>query len=164
MCHEAGIPVTAVPGPAACVTALTLSGLTTRRFAFEAFLPSEKTERQADLEELEQETRTVVLYETPHRLCRSQDELKECLAGQRSVTVCRELTKRHETVLRTTLEEDCVHYRTEEPRGECVLVLEGKSRQEKREEEQKNWKEMPVEEHMELYLKQGMDRKEAMKQ
>ena len=164
MACEAGVEVTVLPGPAACVTALTLSGLSARRFAFEAFLPSDKKERQAVLEELEQETRTVVLYEAPHRLCRTLEELKECLGGQRRVAVCRELTKRHETVLRTTLEEACVHYRTEEPRGECVLVLEGKSRQEKREEEQKNWKEMPVEEHMELYLKQGMDRKEAMKQ
>lgn len=164
MACEAGVEVTVLPGPAACVTALTLSGLSARRFAFEAFLPSDKKERQAVLEELAQETRTVVLYEAPHRLCRTLEELKECLGGQRRVAVCRELTKRHETVLRTTLEEACVHYRTEEPRGECVLVLEGKSRQEKREEEQKNWKEMPVEEHMELYLKQGMDRKEAMKQ
>ena len=165
---DAGSPGISDPGEElvaiACVTALTLSGLSARRFAFEAFLPSEKKERQAVLEELEQETRTVVLYEAPHRLCRTLEELKECLGGQRRVAVCRELTKRHETVLRTTLEEACVHYRTEEPRGECVLVLEGKSRQEKREEEQKNWKEMPVEEHMELYLKQGMDRKEAMKQ
>ena len=115
MACEAGVEVTVLPGPAACVTALTLSGLSTRRFAFEAFLPSEKKERQAVLEELEQETRTVVLYEAPHRLCRTLEELKECLGGQRRVAVCRELTKRHETVLRTTLEEACVHYRTEEP-------------------------------------------------
>ena len=164
MACEAGVEVTVLPGPAACVTALTLSGLPTRRFAFEAFLPADKKERKEILEELAEETRTIVLYEAPHRLCRTLEELRDCLGGHRRMAVCRELTKRHETVLRTTLEDACIHYRAEEPRGECVLVLEGKTLREKEEEKQRSWQEMPVEEHMEFYLEQGMERKEAMRQ
>ena len=147
MCYEAGIEVTSLPGPAACITALTLSGLPTRRFAFEAFLPSDKKERQAVLKELENETRTVILYEAPHRLLRTLQELLECL-GNRRVTVCRELTKKHETAFLTTLEESVAYYEENEPKGECVLVLEGRSREELRQEEVAKWEEMTIEEHM----------------
>lgn len=162
MCQEAGITVTAVPGPAACITALTISGLPTRRFAFEAFLPSDKKERQAVLEELKDETRTIVLYEAPHRLVKTLKLLLEEL-GDRQIRVCRELTKRHETVFCASLSEAAAYYEAQEPKGECVLVVEGKSRQTILEEERAKWDSLTVEEHMEQYLQEGMDRKEAMK-
>ena len=134
MCYEAGIEVTSLPGAAACITALTLSGLSTRRFAFEAFLPTDKKEKQAVLKELEDETRTIILYEAPQRLLRTLQELLENL-GNRRITVCRELTKKYETAFATTLEEALSYYEANEPKGECVLVLEGKSRAELRQEE-----------------------------
>lgn len=163
MCHENGVPVTSLPGAAACITALTLSGLSTRRFCFEGFLPSDKKEKRAILEELKQESRTMILYEAPHHLVKTLEELYEAL-GERKVTLCRELTKRFETVLPTTLEKALEYYKTEEPRGEYVLVLEGKSREEKRQEEIAAWEDMSIEEHMAYYEKQGMDNKSAMKQ
>lgn len=163
MCHEAGVTVTAVPGAAACITALTISGQGTRRFAFEAFLPTDKKERQAVLKELENETRTIVMYEAPHRLVRTLELLLSTL-GDRSVSICRELTKRHETVYKTTLSEALAHYEEETPRGECVIVIEGKSRKELEEEAQAQWENLSIEEHMEHYLSQGMDKKSAMKQ
>lgn len=162
MCYEAGIEVTSLPGAAACITALTLSGLSTRRFAFEAFLPTDKKEKQSILKELEKETRTIILYEAPHRLVRTLQELLEIL-GNRKVTVCRELTKKHETAFATTLEEAYSYYESNEPKGECVLVIEGKSREELKQEEVAKWEEMRIEEHMDYYLQQGIDKKEAMK-
>ena len=162
MCYEAGIEVTSLPGPAACITALTLSGLSTRRFAFEAFLPTDKKEKQAVLKELENETRTIIMYEAPHRLVRTLQELLENL-GNRKITVCRELTKKHETAFATTLEEAVCYYEEKDPKGECVLVIEGRSREELRQEEVAKWEEMSVEEHMEYYLNQGIAKKEAMK-
>lgn len=162
MCYEAGIEVTSLPGAAACITALTLSGLSTRRFAFEAFLPTEKKEKQSILKELEKDTRTIIMYEAPHRLVRTLQELLEAL-GNRRVTVCRELTKKHETAFATTLEEAYSYYESNEPKGECVLVIEGKSREELKQEEVSKWEEMRIEEHMDYYLRQGIDKKEAMK-
>lgn len=163
LCYEAGIEVTSLPGACACVTALTLSGLGTRRFCFEAFLPMEKKERQEILNELKEETRTIIVYEAPHRLVRTLGELLEAL-GNRRLTICRELTKKHETAFQTTLEEALEYYQEQEPRGECVLVLEGKSREQVRLEQQQSWESISIEEHMEQYLAKGMDRKEAMKQ
>lgn len=162
MCYEAGIEVTSLPGAAACITALTLSGLSTRRFAFEAFLPSDKKERQAVLKELEDETRTIIMYEAPHRLVRTLQELLENL-GNRRITVCRELTKKHETAFATTLENALAYYEENEPKGECVLVMEGRSREELRQEEVAKWEEMSIEEHMDYYMNQGISKKEAMK-
>lgn len=162
MCYESGIEVTSLPGAAACITALTLSGLSTRRFAFEAFLPTDKKEKQEILKELANETRTMILYEAPHRLIKTLKELRDTV-GNRKITICRELTKRHETAFATTLEEAISYYECNEPKGECVLVLEGKSRTEIREEEISRWEEMSVEEHMEYYLSQGIEKKEAMK-
>lgn len=162
MCYEAGIEVTSLPGAAACITALTLSGLSTRRFAFEAFLPSDKKERQAILKEMKDETRTIVMYEAPHRLVRTLQEALDNL-GNRRITVCRELTKKHETAFVTTLEEAVEYYEINEPKGECVLVIEGRNREEIRQEEISKWEEMSLEEHMEHYESQGMDRKDAMK-
>lgn len=162
MCQEAGIVVTAIPGAAACITALTISGLSTRRFAFEAFLPADKKERQAVLDELKEETRTIVLYEAPHRLVKTLQLLYDTL-GNRKISICRELTKKHETVFAATMEEALAYYNNHEPKGECVMVIEGKSRDEIRAEEQAHWEEMTIEEHMEYYESQGIDRKEAMK-
>ncbi|MEG0190979.1 MAG: 16S rRNA (cytidine(1402)-2'-O)-methyltransferase [Lachnospiraceae bacterium] len=162
MCYEAGIEVTSIPGPAACIVALTLSGLSTRRFVFEAFLPSDKKEKQAILKELIDETRTIVLYEAPHRLVRTLKELRENL-GNRNITVCRELTKRYETAFLTTTEDAIAYYEINEPRGECVIVIEGRSRQELQEEAKAQWLEMDIKEHLGRYMQQGMDRKEAMK-
>ncbi|MCF2669036.1 MULTISPECIES: 16S rRNA (cytidine(1402)-2'-O)-methyltransferase [Lachnospiraceae] len=162
MCQEAGIVVTAIPGAAACITALTISGLSTRRFAFEAFLPADKKERQAVLDELKEETRTIVLYEAPHRLVKTLQLLYDTI-GNRKISICRELTKKHETVFAATMEEALAYYNNHEPKGECVMVIEGKSRDEIRAEEQAHWEEMTIEEHMEYYESQGIDRKEAMK-
>ena len=163
LCHEAGVPVTSLPGPAACITALTLSGLSTRRFCFEGFLPSDKKEKAEVLEECSSETRTMIFYEAPHHLKRTLGELYDAL-GNRKITLCRELTKKFENVMPTTLEGAIAFYEENEPRGEYVLVLEGKSREEKKQEAQASWQELSVSEHVALYEKQGMDRKTAMKQ
>lgn len=163
MCCEAGVTVTSLPGAAACVTALTISGLATRRFAFEAFLPTDKKERQEVLKELVNDTRTLILYEAPHRLVKTLHELSETLGEERKIAVCRELTKKHETVFRTTLGEAIDYYEENEPKGECVLVIEGRSREEIKKEQQMKWEEISLEEHMAHYEQQGMSRKEAMK-
>lgn len=163
MCYEAGIEVTSLPGPAACITALTLSGLSTRRFAFEAFLPTDKKERQEILDELKEETRTIILYEAPHRLVKTLKELKEVFGGARRLTVCRELTKKHETAFQTTFDEAVSYYESTEPKGECVLVVEGKSREQIRQEAVDKWEEMSLSEHMDYYTSQGIDKREAMK-
>ena len=162
-CQEAGITVTSLPGAAACITALTLSGLPTRRFCVEGFLPADKKEKAQILEELQEESRTIILYEAPHHLARTLGELYETL-GDRRMTLCRELTKKFETVLPTTIKEAQALYESEEPRGEYVLVVEGKSLLQKKEEAQAAWKSMTIEEHMKYYEEGGMDEKTAMKQ
>ena len=161
-CYEAGIELTSLPGPAACITALTLSGLGTRRFCFEAFLPTDKKEKQWILEELKEETKTMIIYEAPHRLFKTLKELYEVL-GDRRITICRELTKRFETAFRTTFSNALKAYEEEDPKGECVIVIEGKSIRDRIEEKVMASREMSLEEHMELYVNQGLDRKEAMR-
>lgn len=163
ICYEEGIPVTSLPGAAACITALTLSGLPTRRFAFEAFLPKDKKEHQAVLEELKTETRTIIIYEAPHHLVRTLQELSDTLGGDRRLTICRELTKRHEEKLQMTLTDSLSYYEVNEPRGEYVLIIAGRSREEMKKEEQAGWEALSLEEHMAHYESQGIDRKEAMK-
>lgn len=160
--YASGIEVTSLPGPSAVVTALTLSGLSTRRFVFEAFLPSDKKERQRVLEELKEETRTVILYEAPHRLLRTLEELAAVL-GERRGTLLRELTKKFESAERSTINDLLAYYREKEPRGECVLVIEGKSWEQVDEETKRQWETMSFEQHMEYYLEQGLDKKSAMK-
>ena len=162
-CHEAGIRVTSLPGPAACITALTLSGLSTRRFCFEGFLPTDKKEKAAVLEECANETRTMIFYEAPHHLKKTLDEFKNVF-GDRKITLCRELTKKFETVMPTTIDAAIAYYEENEPRGEYVLVIAGRDRKEMQQEAQKAWEEMSVAEHVKLYEDKGMDRKEAMKQ
>ena len=160
---QAGINVTSVPGPAACINALIISGLPTRRFVFEAFLPSDKKERAAVLEELSHETRTMIIYEAPHRLCRTLAELAEILGGDRQIAVCKELTKRHETVYRSDIKGAVDYYNANEPRGEYVLVIAGLNREDIIRDKQDAWKEMPFEEHLKHYESQGIERREAIK-
>lgn len=161
-CLQAGIAVTSLPGCCACITALTLSGLPTRRFCFEGFLPSDKKEKKDVLEELKRETRTIILYEAPHHLKRTLAELYETL-GERRITLCRELTKRFETIFPTTIEAAISHYEENEPKGEYVLVIEGFDRSILKQEQQKEWEKLSIEEHMKIYENQGIERKEAMK-
>lgn len=161
-CFEAGIQVTSLPGPAACITALTMSGQKTRKFCFEAFLPKDKKEKVAVLEELKNETRTIIIYEAPHRLARTLKELRETL-GNRQLTLCRELTKKYEEADKTTIDQAIEKYNEKEPRGEYVLVIEGKSQEEIQEENKQKWESMTIEEHMEYYISQGNDKKSAMK-
>lgn len=163
MCKEAGIAVTSLPGACACITALTLSGMSTRRFAFEAFLPQDNKERRRILDEVCTETRTMIFYEAPHRLVKTLRELENTLGSHRRITVCRELTKKYETVYSDSLGGAVRYYEEVPPKGECVLVLEGKSQEEVEEEQKKGWMPLSVEEHLQIYLNQGMDKKEAMK-
>ena len=129
MCQEQNVPVTSLPGPAACITALTLSGLSTRRFCFEGFLPADKKEKKAILEELKTESRTMILYEAPHHLIRTLEELYAAL-GERRITLCRELTKDYEQIRRGTIAEIHQSVIDEPPRGEMVLVIAGASDEE----------------------------------
>lgn len=161
-CFEAGIEVSSLPGPAALITALTMSGQKTRRFAFEAFLPSDKKERAIILNELKNETRTIILYEAPHRLLQTLKELKESL-GDRSITLCKELTKIHENANKSTLSELIEKYEAETAKGEFVLVVEGKTHEDIRKEEIEGFMTMTLEDHMEMYTSKGIDKKEAMK-
>lgn len=162
ICYEEGIEVTSLPGAAACITALTMSGRPTRRFCFEAFLPKEKKDRAAVLEELKNETRTIIIYEAPHHLLKTVKELLETL-GDRELTICRELTKKHEEKIQTTFSALLSYYEEREPRGEYVLVICGKDRSEIEKEKQASWEEMSIEDHMAHYESQGIDHKEAMK-
>lgn len=161
-CHEAGIRVTALPGACALINALVISGRPARRFCFEAFLPYDKKERKKILDQLKDETRTIILYEAPHHLEKTLRDLKESL-GNRKMTLCRELTKKYESVHLTTIEDLLEKLETNPPRGECVLIIEGRSFEELEEESRESFLKMPLEEHMAIYLNQGYSRKEAMR-
>ncbi len=162
MAYEAGIEVTSLPGPAACITALTLSGLSTRRFSMEGFLPRGKKERAEILQELKEETRTMIIYEAPHHLKKTLQDLMDALGADRRISLCRELTKIHEEVWRTRLGDACTDDFA--PRGEYVLVIEGKSREKRQKEAQLQWQDLTIQTHVERYLSQGMEEKDAMKQ
>lgn len=162
-CYEAGIPVTSLPGPAAVITALTLSGMDARRFTFEGFLPMDKKERQVVLERLKSSTCTTIFYEAPHRLLKTLQLLEELLGGERRITVCKELTKKHETALSFTCAEAVAYFTEQEPKGEFVLVVAGMDPKEQQRQQQEKWQEMSVEDHMEVYLEQGFTKKDAMK-
>ena len=161
-CYEAGVPVTSLPGACACITALTMSGLPTRRFAFEAFLPYDKKDREQILKSLENETRTIIIYEAPHHLRKTLADCRNYL-GNRQMTICKELTKKHEKKIRGTLDEMIHLYEEEEPRGEYVLVFEGLNIEDIRKKEQEEWTKLSLQEHMDIYLEQGADKKSAMK-
>lgn len=162
ICIQEGIEVTSLPGPAACITALTMSGQATRRFVFEAFLPNDKKERAFILEELKHETRTIIIYEAPHHLIKTLEELYAVL-GNREISICRELTKRYEETVKVTLEQALSYYGNHDPRGEYVLILAGKAREEINRELRESWEEFTLKEHMDYYEDQGIERKEAMK-
>ena len=162
-CIDEGITVVPVPGAVAAVNALIASGQGTRRFAFEAFLPADKKERKAVLEELKGETRTMIIYEAPHHLLKTLKELSEVLGEGRSLTIAKELTKRHESFVKTTFAEAIKKFESEEPRGEYVLVVAGKPMEEKKAEAAAEWSSMTVEEHLRMYMDAGVDKKEAIK-
>lgn len=162
MCYEEGYNVSAIPGATASVVALTSSGQKTRRFAFEAFLPKDKKERRRVLEEMERETRTLIVYEAPHRLKETLKELNQAL-GNRSITICRELTKKFEEHRKTTIEEAMSYYEQNDPRGEYVLIIAGKTKEEVAAEETARWEELSIEEHLQKYLDEGLEKKDAMK-
>lgn len=161
--YQAGITVTSLPGACACITALTLSGLSTRRFSFEAFLPTDKKERKLILDSLKTETRTTIIYEAPHHLKSTLAELYSYI-GNRKITLCRELTKLHETVQQMTLESAMEYYNTTAPKGEYVMVIEGISHRQLEEQSIQEWEKITIQKHMDIYLTQGMDKKSAMKQ
>ena len=163
MCIENKIPVTSLPGASAVLTALTISGRATRRFAFEAFLPTEKKERNLIIDELKSETRTIIIYEAPHHLLATLKVLQSALGDDRGISICKELTKKHENMMFTTLSQAVDYYSDNEPRGEYVLVIEGRSFEEIAKEQAMQWERMTIEEHYDYYMSQGIDSKEAMK-
>ena len=162
MCYENEITVTSLPGAAACIAALSISGQSTKRFVFEGFLPSKGKERIGVIKDLCNEPRTIVIYEAPHRLVKTLESLVEHL-GNRQISVCRELTKRYETVYKGDLEETIAFYEKYPPRGECVLVISGKEPEELKLEVEESWNEWSIEEHMDFYMVGGTEKKEAMK-
>lgn len=162
ICYEEGISVTSLPGASACITALTLSGLPTRRFCFEAFLPREKKERTRILKSLKSETRTILLYEAPHHLKKTLEDLYAVLEN-RTISICRELTKHYEEIFRTTLADSITYFKEQEPRGEYVLVIQGKPLEDLIKEEQSAWKQFSFHDHMAQYESQGIPHKEAMR-
>ena len=159
---QEGKDIALITGACALINALIISGQPTRRFCFEAFLPSDKKERKQILDSLENETRSIIIYEAPHRLVRTLEELHEVL-GDRSMTLCRELTKKHESVFKSTLGEILAYHRENPPKGECVMIIEGKSFQELKEQSQEEFLKIPLSEHMNRYMDQGYSKKEAMK-
>ena len=161
-CLENGIEVTSLPGASACVTAISMSGLSTQRFCFEAFLPKDKKKKENVLKQLQNETRTIIIYEAPHRLTKTLAELEKAL-GNRRVSINRELTKKYEESFLTTLKDAREKYEAEEPRGEFVLVIEGKDQGALDQEERQKWEDMSLEDHMKIYLDEGLDKKAAMK-
>ena len=162
MCYEEGIEVRTIPGAAACITAITSSGQSCRRFSFEAFLPKDKKERNRVLQEMSEETRTMVVYESPHHLKATLSELQDVL-GNREITLCRELTKKYEEKQKTTLQEAIAYYQEHDPKGEYVLVIAGKSKAQVMDEQNSRGENISIEEHMEMYLQQNLSKKDAMK-
>ena len=162
MCREAGIRVTSLPGACAMITALSMSGISSRRFCFEGFLPPDKKIRKEILTELENESRTIIIYESPHHLVATLKELNEHLHN-RNLAICRELTKKFEEVRYMFLEEAIRYYENADIKGEFVLVIEGMDRNELKSRAEDEWKSMDLKSHMEVYEKMGLDRKECMK-
>lgn len=164
MAADEGIQVSVLPGATASLSALTISALPTRYFAFEGFLPTDTKDRRTRLEKLKGEERTLIIYEAPHRLRKTLEELSKAFEADRRAAVVRELTKKHETVNRRTILELAEYYKDEEPKGECIIIIEGKDPKENEISARKQWDELSVKEHYDLYISGGMDRKEAMKQ
>jgi len=159
---ENNIAVTMVPGPVAAIMGLVLSGLPAGRFAFEGFLPMNKRARRERIEYLKNEVRTIILYEAPHKLIYTLNDLYSIL-GNRKVVLARELTKVYEEFIRCDLSEAIKLFEEESPKGEFVVILEGINENEIKEQTVKQWEDKNIKEHVEIYLLQGMDKKEAMK-
>lgn len=159
---EQGVPVTMVPGPAAVITGLVLSGLPSGRFSFEGFLPMNKRVRSERLKSIAEDTRTLVFYEAPHKLSYTLKDLREAF-GNRRISLARELTKKFEEIIRCTLDEAIQKYGKETPKGEFVLILEGADEQLLKETEKNTWIGISLEEHVRIYTDKGLDKKEAMK-
>lgn len=162
-CYENGITVIPVPGACAAVNALVASGQPARQFVFEAFLPQDKKERKEALERLSDETRTMIIYEAPHRLKKTLDELIKVFGGARDLTVCKELTKKHENFMKTTLEQALEYFSENEPKGEYVLVIKGRDVQDLIEREQAKYESLTIEEHVKLRMEEGLSKKDAIK-
>lgn len=162
LCYEADIKVTVSPGATAGIMALVLSGLPTRRFVFEGFLPADKKERKQVLNTLDREHRTMIFYEAPHRIHETLATLETIFGANREIAIGRELTKKFEEIRKGTIGEELLYWQETQPKGEFVLIVSGYTLAEQREEEIKNFEELSIKEHMNLYLK-DMDEKEAMK-
>ena len=161
LCASRGIPVTSIPGACAAILALTLSGLPTRRFTFEGFLSVNKAERKKHLDSLKGEVRTMILHEAPHKLKTTLADLRETFGDDRRISLCRELTKLNEEVLRLTLAEAVAYYEENAPRGEYVLVVEGA--EEGSTADSVFWADMTVPDHVAYYVEKGMTKKDAIK-
>ncbi|MFX0549623.1 16S rRNA (cytidine(1402)-2'-O)-methyltransferase [Hathewaya histolytica] len=161
-CIEEDIPFEVLPGATAITTALVYSGLDTTSFLFKGFLPRENKERKPILEDIKNRTETLIFYEAPHRLRSTLEALYEVL-GNRNISLCRELTKLHEEILRFSLEEAINYYDDINPRGEYVLVVSGKSLEEIRKEEISKWEDLSIEDHIKKYIEDGLSKKEAVK-
>ena len=159
LCAERGITVTSVPGASAGICALTLSALSTIRFCFEGFLPMKKSDRKNRLEALKNEERTMIFHEAPHKLRDTLDDFEKCFGADRRISLCRELTKLNEEVMRVTVGEAVAYYKENEPRGEYVLVLEGASDI----KDSSALTEIPIEEQVLIYMKGGMSKMDAVK-
>ena len=163
MCYEHGITVVPVPGAVAAINALVASGQKTRRFAFEAFLPQDKKELEDVMDALAEERRTIVLYEAPHRLIRTLTLLEQRLGSDRGITLCKELTKKHESFVRGTIGDMLRSFSAEQPRGEYVLVIEGRSQEDIDAERREAWEGLSIEEHLRGYIDSGISKKDAVK-
>ncbi|WP_102399644.1 16S rRNA (cytidine(1402)-2'-O)-methyltransferase [Haloimpatiens massiliensis] len=161
-CVEEGIEFEVIPGATAVITALVYSGLDTSSFIFKGFMPRENKDRREFLEDLKDRQETLIFYEAPHRLKKTLEFLKENL-GNRRISICRELTKLHEEILRFTLEESIQYYNKNLPKGEFVLILEGKNRAQVEKEKMELWEYITIEEHIKKYIEKGMPKKEAIK-
>ena len=163
MCINEGITVVPVPGACAAVNALISSGQSSRRFTFEGFLPYDKKERVQVLEGLKDETRTIIMYEAPHKLEKTLKALEEVLGSDRSISLCKEITKKHENVSKTTIGEALKALEDNPPKGEYVLVISGRDKAEIEEERAAKWDSMSVEDHIRMYMEQGLTKKDAVK-
>ena len=163
LCAEKSIPVTSIPGPCAAILALTLSGLPTGRFTFEGFLSADKKERRERLDELKNEYRTMIFHEAPHKLCATLTDMRSAFGGERRISLCREMTKLNEDIMRTTLDGAVEHYTEIAPRGEYVLVVEGCDKARIKSDEQENLLSLDIEAHVQHYIDLGMTKNDAIK-
>lgn len=162
-CIEKGIEYEVLPGATAMITALIYSGMDTTKFCFRGFLPKDNKGRLSIIEKLKDRDESLIFYEAPHRLINTLNFLKDNL-GNRRISICRELTKLHEEIIRTTLEDALLHYNNEQPRGEYVLILEGRSEEELEKEELEKWDDISIKDHIIMYINQGLSKKDAIKQ